>query len=141
MAVDADLVTSETDLMQPQSDTGQDVMPFIRTDDLKIDHGTISTDQIVEMPIGSIQPAPENDLLYRAVTDTDPDVIALAQSIATYGVREPLVISLDQFILSGHRRHRAATLAGLTKVPCRIEAIRRWTQRFCNCSASIIASA
>jgi len=38
-----------------------------------------------------------------------------------HGIIEPLVISTDGYILSGHRRHFAAQLAGLDKVPCRVE--------------------
>ena len=41
------------------------------------------------------------------------------------GVRSPLIVSLDLFIMSGHRRHKAAGLAGLLAVPCIILPIRR----------------
>jgi hypothetical protein len=80
---------------------------------------------VVPIPILDLYPAPENEKLYRPVRDDDPDVIALAQSIRERGIIEPLVISLDGYILSGHRRHVAALLAGLTEVPCRHENIRR----------------
>ena len=42
-----------------------------------------------------------------------------------HGILEPLVISADRFIISGHRRHMAAGIAGLKHVPCRTIAIRR----------------
>jgi hypothetical protein len=39
---------------------------------------------------------------------------------------EPLVITQDNYLLSGHRRHAAARLAGLTELPCRVDPVRRW---------------
>jgi hypothetical protein len=77
------------------------------------------------MPIGDVKPSPENDQLYRPVRDDDPEIAALAASIREYGVREPLVVSADGYLLSGHRRHAAARLAGLREVPVRVERVRR----------------
>ena len=57
----------------------------------------------------------------------DPDVIALAESIRDHGIQEPLVVSADGWILSGHRRYVAAQLADLTEVPCRVHDIRKDT--------------
>ena len=62
---------------------------------------------------------------YLAEFLSDPEVIALAQSIREHGVLDPLVISEDRFIISGHRRHVAAQLAGRKRVPCRRQPIRR----------------
>ncbi len=78
-----------------------------------------------QVALSELQPAPENDQLYRPVSASDPEVRALAISIREHGVKEPLVLSLDGFILSGHRRYVAAHLAGLKAVPCRIESVRR----------------
>lgn len=75
--------------------------------------------------LARLVPAPENDQLYRPVDPQDPEVQALAESIRTYGLREPLVITADGFVLSGHRRRVAALLAGLTEVPCRVEPFAR----------------
>jgi hypothetical protein len=74
-----------------------------------------------------MRPSPENEKLYRPVDRRDPDVKALAKSIRRIGVKEPLVVSADGWLLSGHRRHVAAQLAGLIEVPCRIDPIRRDT--------------
>lgn len=74
-----------------------------------------------------IQPAPENDTLYRPVDPNDPAIISLAESIQVHGLREPLVLSLDGYILSGHRRFAACKLLGLTTVPVRYENVRRDT--------------
>lgn len=84
----------------------------------------------VEMDIIDIKPSPENLLLYRPVSAADPEIVALADSIRKIGVREPLVITLDNFIVSGHRRHAAAKLAGLKKVPCRVVDILRTDPEF-----------
>lgn len=78
-----------------------------------------------ERPLSEIKPSPENDKLYKPVDPQDPEVRALAASIRQYGVKEPLVISLDGYIISGHRRYAAATLARLATVPVRVEPIRR----------------
>lgn len=74
--------------------------------------------------VARIRPCPENAQLYRPVDPGDPDIQALAESIGENGVREPLVITEDHYLLSGHRRLTAAKLAGLAQVPCRIEPIR-----------------
>jgi ParB-like nuclease domain len=60
----------------------------------------------------------------------DPEIQNLAQSIRDFGVKEPLVITLDGYILSGHRRYAAAKLAGLSHVPCRRENIRKDDPQF-----------
>jgi len=56
---------------------------------------------------------------------SDPDLISLARSILAYGIKEPLVITRDRWIISGHRRYAAARLAGLHTVPCRMLAFCR----------------
>jgi hypothetical protein len=67
--------------------------------------------------LDEIKPSPENDKLYRPVSADDPAIVALATSIAQIGVGEPLVLSVDGYIISGHRRFVAARLAGLLVVP------------------------
>jgi hypothetical protein len=75
--------------------------------------------------IKSIRPAPENDTVYHAIALDDPDILELSRSIAEHGIQEPIVISRDGFILSGHRRRVAAMLARLKRVPVRIHPISR----------------
>src|SRR5687767_6385639 len=84
-----------------------------------------SDDSITYKLLAEISPSPENDKLYRPVDLNDPTVRELAESIRKEGLKEPLVISLDGFIVSGHRRHFACKRAGMIAVPCRIEPIRR----------------
>jgi hypothetical protein len=86
----------------------------------EINHVSIS--QMIRL--NDIKPHPFNDKLYKPVDPNDPDVRALAQSIREQGVLDPLVLTSDYYILSGHRRRVAAMLAGLDEVPCRIEDVR-----------------
>jgi ParB/RepB/Spo0J family partition protein len=79
--------------------------------------------QVPELPLSALRPAPENDQLYRRVCLDDPEIKALAESIRREGVLVPLVVSEDNYIISGHRRYAAAKLAGLRTVPCRVESI------------------
>jgi hypothetical protein len=83
------------------------------------------TSLIFDVPLDSIRPSPENDTLYHPIDRSAPDIKALVASIKAHGVKEPLVITRDRWILSGHRRHVAARAAGLTTVSCRIEPITR----------------
>jgi hypothetical protein len=75
--------------------------------------------------IEDIQPSPENDDIYGAIDKTHIDLVNLANDIAANGVREPLCVSLDGFIVSGHRRYAAATLVGIESVLIRVIDIRR----------------
>lgn len=54
-----------------------------------------------EMRLRDIHPSPENDKLYAPVNPDAPSIIALAKSIRKHGLREPIVVTLDCFILSG----------------------------------------
>ncbi len=73
--------------------------------------------------IDDIRPSPENDELYRPIDETDPEIIALAKSIEKNGLQEPLLVTMDGWIISGHRRYAAAELAGLDTLPCRVAPI------------------
>jgi hypothetical protein len=91
---------------------------------------TKSVHELKSVPIDEIWPSPENQELYRPVTPDDPETIRLADSIRSEGVKEPLVITQDGYILSGHRRHVAARMAGLRKIPCRYSEISHDDPRF-----------
>lgn len=82
------------------------------------------------MSVRDIKPSPQNDQLYRPVDLDDPQTIALSESIREFGVRQEIVVTLDGFILSGHRRYAAAILAGLKLVPARYENIRSTDPQF-----------
>jgi hypothetical protein len=60
-----------------------------------------------------------NDHLYGVVHSSDPAIIALADSIRKKGLLEPIVVSSDDVVISGHRRRVACRMAGLKTVPVR----------------------
>ena len=80
-------------------------------------------DRVQVLPLRDISAAPENDQIYRAVSVHD--VRDLVRSIRQHGVQEPLLVSTDGFVISGHRRRLAAQLAGLSEVPVRIHPVSR----------------
>ena len=80
---------------------------------------------ILNLDLSEIRPSPENAVLYGPVDPTAPDIIALARSVRAIGVQQPLLVTEDGWIVSGHRRHMAARLAGLQQVPCRVHPIHK----------------
>jgi hypothetical protein len=80
-------------------------------------------DHVQVRRLDSIRPAPENDEVYGAISADDPNIRELARSIKDLGVQEPLLISLDGYIISGNRRHFAARLAELVNVPVRVSHV------------------
>lgn len=69
--------------------------------------------------VTQIQVARENDLLYESFGIANADDAALVRSINEDGIREPLTVSKDGVLLSGHRRFAAAKYLGLETVPVR----------------------
>jgi len=85
--------------------------------------------QVQMLTVASIKPAPENDQLYKAIAWDDPEILELARSIKERGIQEPILISRDGYIISGHRRRIAATIAELELVPVRVHPISREQDR------------
>jgi hypothetical protein len=83
------------------------------------------SNKVHEIAMSDIKPSPENDLLYRPYDRSNPENLLLAQQIQKEGVLEPLVLSQDYFILSGHRRFYSAKWVGLESIPCRFDEITR----------------
>jgi len=77
------------------------------------------------VPIDSIHPSEINDEVYRPPSPDDPDIQAMADTMREHGVLQALTVTRDGFILSGHRRYCAATVAGLDEVPVIVEGITR----------------
>lgn len=73
-----------------------------------------------QVSIFSLEVSRLNDYLYHPVNRDDPEIINLAESIRVNGLREPLVINEDLYIISGHRRKVACELAGVFNVPCEV---------------------
>jgi ParB-like nuclease domain len=86
---------------------------------------TAKVGHIQLLGLNEITPSPENAQLYKPVTPDDEATIELAQSIREHGILDPLKISADGYVISGHRRLCAARIAGLEKVPCRVDNVRR----------------
>ena len=73
-----------------------------------------------EVCTSAVEPSPLNDELYDPVDESETSFLALVESIREYGILEPIVVSGDGFILSGHRRHAAARYLGLERIPVRV---------------------
>lgn len=70
--------------------------------------------------VKDVQVAKENDLLYDRFGIANLDDRELTISIRDNGVQEPLTLSTDNVLLSGHRRLAAAKFLGLQTVPVRV---------------------
>jgi hypothetical protein len=78
----------------------------------------------VRKRVSSLKLSPENLSLYRPIDPDDPEIIKLANAIKKNGC-DPLTVTQDNYIVSGHRRHVALTLNGQTIVSCRVLPQRR----------------
>ena len=56
-------------------------------------NGKPKTRHVLFLDLDDILPSPENDKIYRPVDPTDPDIIALAESIRENGILEELVVT------------------------------------------------
>jgi hypothetical protein len=72
------------------------------------------------LPITEIAVKHDNGLIYGDFGLANADDLELAKSINENGVLEPLVISSDRVLLSGHRRLAAAKSLELDEVPVRM---------------------
>jgi hypothetical protein len=81
-------------------------------------------EQFVRKRVASLKPSPENLLLYAHLDPDDPEIVKLANSIKKNGC-VPLVVTLDNYIVSGHRRHLALTLNEQEFVRCQVLQLRR----------------
>ncbi|HBN78636.1 MAG TPA: hypothetical protein DD473_23060 [Planctomycetaceae bacterium] len=76
---------------------------------------------LYEVCTSAVEPAALNDQLYDPIDETDPSFLALVDNIRERGILEPLVVSSDGYILSGHRRHAASCYLELERIPVRIQ--------------------
>ena len=72
------------------------------------------------LPVEAIKPSPENDQIYGKIDLNDDMAQALAESIRERGLEEPLILTVDYYILSGHRRFSICK-EFIEEIPCRIK--------------------
>ena len=88
-----------------------------------------------------IHPAADNNLLYDSFSpNADEDDYKLYSSIKEIGIREPLQVSADGVLLSGHRRFAAALWLGLEKVPVIVAKDIRFNELSADERLSVLAA-
>ena len=70
-------------------------------------------DNVINLPLSELTPHPQNAVIYADSADDE-----LIESIEKLDVLQPLVITFDKRIVSGHRRFDAYQRLGYTEVPC-----------------------
>lgn len=81
--------------------------------------------KVVRKRLASIKPSPENLRLYNEINTSDLDFVRLAKSIRKHGLQEPLIVTSDGYIVSGHRRYAALCEIGQVVVRCRVLRVSR----------------
>jgi hypothetical protein len=74
--------------------------------------------------VAAVKPSSLNEPIYGPIDLGRPDMQRLVESIRVHGLKEPIVITLDNVIISGHRRHAACLFLGMERIRCRVEPIR-----------------
>ena len=92
----------------------------LKKQDLSIILEMFDTSKIRQVSISEIRVSGLNDAIYKQVDPDDPSIGDLAASICEHGLLEPLVISEDYFILSGHRRFAAIQMTDMEEIPCEV---------------------
>ena len=59
---------------------------------------------ISQIPTFTVLLSADNDFIYEQFSPENEDDAVLIESIREHGIKEPLVVSADGFLLSGHRR-------------------------------------
>jgi hypothetical protein len=95
----------------------------MRKSKAKLEQVPFSANGEFEMPLDAVRPSSLNDLMYAPIDPDDPGIRSLANSIRKFGQKDAVIISLDNFIISGHRRHAACRVAGLKSIRCKREPI------------------
>ena len=72
----------------------------------------------MKIPINQLKTCPINSEIYR-----DSDVQDLMNSIESVGLLQPLVVTPEKIIISGHRRYTAICSLGWTEVECQVKTI------------------
>jgi hypothetical protein len=75
---------------------------------------------ILQMRLDELRPACINDQIYKPVDRRDPAVQSLADDIRRTKYIDPILITEDKVIISGHRRRVACQILGMEIVPVEI---------------------
>lgn len=104
-------------------------LPFFDGNGMQATNTNVS--EFSQVSISKIRVSGLNDHLYRPIQYDDPAFKDLVTSIKEHGVLEPLVLSEDLYIISGHRRYAASRQLRLAEVPCDIRyGIRKGSEGF-----------
>jgi hypothetical protein len=80
--------------------------------------------KLVRKRVSSLKPSPENLRLYNPVHE-DPDGPKLDKDMEENGQKEPLVVTGDNYIISGHRRYGSMIRRGVKWAWCMVKPFRR----------------
>ena len=73
-------------------------------------------EQVEYIAVNKLKPHPRNDYFFNNISGGKWD--EFLDSISTIGIKDPLLITQDNVIVSGHQRLRAAKRLRMTEVPC-----------------------
>lgn len=76
---------------------------------------------ITQVDVGDISETSENWQIYRQPSVDESEFIELCRSIAANGINTPVELSADRYLISGHRRYRAALKCGLRFIPATVD--------------------
>lgn len=84
-----------------------------------------AAEKVTAVPIGSVDPFPDHPFQVR----DDEEMAAMAESVRRYGVISPVLVRPGPpgryELVSGHRRKRAAEMAGLSELPAVVREMTR----------------
>ena len=73
-----------------------------------------------------LKPSPENETLYKERNENDSDWKRFLEGVQRDGeIQQEILVDRHCYVISGHRRLRAALLCGFAKVPIRVVNIFR----------------
>src|ERR1700751_6129203 len=75
------------------------------------------------MLVSEIREAPENKDIYGIITWEDAATRELYESVREHGLLEPLTVSSDRYLISGHRRFFVLQALRITIVKVRIDPV------------------
>jgi hypothetical protein len=95
-------------------------------DSANLYQGGILQYAVTLVKLADLKPSPENDDIYGETTHDD-DMQRLIDSIEVNGLEEPLIVTKDLYIISGHRRYFALSQIKQpnSEVPVRIKEYRK----------------